>query len=224
MTSKPRIYLISGQGADSRLFRNLNLDSAFEIRHIDFETPKSGQDMQSYAHQISKQFDNASRKIIIGVSIGGMIATELSEILEPEMVIVVSSAKCRKEIPKRYRLLKFIPFHKVIPSRVIKTFAKLLQPLVEPDQNKESETFYQMLNDKDPKFLKRTINMIISWNRKNYSKDIIHIHGNRDNTIPIKCVKCDHIVEGGSHMMMLTRGSELSVLINKILEEERATT
>ena len=48
---------------------------------------------------------------------------------------------------------------------------------------------------------------------------IIHIHGNNDRTIPLKNVKCDHVIDRGSHMMTLTKGNEISRLLNEILKK-----
>ena len=59
--------------------------------------------------------------------------------------------------------------------------------------------------------------MIINWDRVNCSEKIIHIHGTKDHTIPIKNVPAHNIVIGGSHMMMLTRSDQISEIINNIL-------
>jgi len=95
--------------------------------------------------------------------------------------------------------------------------AQLMQPIVEPDRNKEKETFKAMLKDKDPDFLRITIDMILNWKREDYSDKIIHIHGDNDKTIPHRNVKYDYLIENGSHMMTLTRGEEISSLVIKLL-------
>ncbi|MEQ9188628.1 MAG: alpha/beta hydrolase, partial [Cryomorphaceae bacterium] len=95
---------------------------------------------------------------------------------------------------------------------------KRLQPIVEPDRKKEKETFKAMLDAKDPLFLKRTIGMIIHWERDTNTTEVIHIHGDRDHTLPIKHVEYDYLIKGGSHMMTLTRADELSQLLADILE------
>jgi len=84
-------------------------------------------------------------------------------------------------------------------------------------RRKEKETFKAMLDSKDPIFLKRTIRMIINWNRTTNSKNIIHIHGNKDHTIPIKNVEYDYLVNKGSHMMTLTKSDEVNDLLREIL-------
>lgn len=100
---------------------------------------------------------------------------------------------------------------------MIKWGAKKLQPLVEPDSKNDRQVFLDMLNDKDPQFLKRTIAMIIRWEREEYSNDIVHIHGDDDHTLPSKNVAYDYLIQDGSHMMVYTRADEISALVNKIL-------
>ncbi len=216
---RPIIYLIPGQGADSRLFKNLTLNFEYEKHYIKYELPEKGSTMRDYAIQLSNQIDRSRKIILIGCSLGGMLANEMIEFLDPEKVIIIGSAKSRKELPIRYRLQKYFPLYQLISGTIAKKGALILQPIFEPDRDKEEEIFVSMLKDKDPLFLKRTIHMIINWDRENYDERIVHIHGDKDNTIPIKNVNYDYKIKGGSHVMTLTRGEELSELINQLLEE-----
>ena len=165
----PNIYLIPGQGADKRLFNAFDLHLDHNVHHVPYHTPKKGDSMRSFAQQLSTHIDQSKPFILIGTSLGGMLATEMAEILNPEKVILISSAKNRTELPFSYRFQKQIPFYGIIPPSLIKWGAKIAQPLVEPDRNKEKATFKAMLNDKDPYFLSRTIHMIVNWNRLTYS-------------------------------------------------------
>ena len=216
---KHTVYLIPGQGADARLFKNLVLDTAFQVKHIQYFTPEKDWEMERFARELSKQIDTTKTFSIIGVSLGGMLATEMADFLNPEKVILISSAKSRKEFPGRYRFQKVVPVYWVIPGFAIKTGARILQPIVEPDRNKDKATFKSMLRNKDPHFLNRTTTMILTWKRVNYSDKIVHIHGDLDKTLPPRFVDFDYLVEDGSHMMVLTRGDLISELVNQILNE-----
>jgi len=107
--------------------------------------------------------------------------------------------------------------NRAIPASWFKGGALLLQPIVEPDRNKEKATFKRMLKSKDKIYMKRAVDMIINWQREIYNPNIIQIHGDHDNTLPIKNVKVTLIVEGGSHMMALTRGEVIGKLIREQL-------
>ncbi len=211
---KPVVYLIPGQGADYRQYKNLEIDTTFEVRHIEYFTPEKDWSMNDFARELAKQIDTTRQFSIVGVSLGGMLATEINTFLKPEKVIVISSAKNRNEFPFRYRLQKRLPVYKVVPPSLVKLGARILQPLVEPDRRKDNKTFNAMLNAKDPKFLWRTVKFIMEWERIENDEKIIHIHGDNDNTLPSRNINFDYLVEEGSHMMVLTKGVLISDIVN----------
>lgn len=213
-TKKKNIYLIPGQGADERSFKNLELDSSiFNLHYVKWIVPERKEDMKSYAKKLLQQIDTTKDYYLIGVSLGGMVSTEIMQISNPEKVIIISSAKCRNELPLRYRFQKIIPLYLLIPKRLLKWSSYIAQPLFEPDRKNEKETCVAMLKAKNPTFLKRTIGMIIKWNKTQADSSIIHIHGNKDHTIPVRNVKYNHLINKGSHMMILTRTKEIQEII-----------
>ena len=216
---KTSIYLFPGQGSDYRIFHELKWNKSYDIAYMSLPVPEKGESMKEYALRFVPLIDTTENYILIGVSLGGMICTELSDLLNPQKVILISSAKTTKELPARYTFNKSLKLNRIIPKKTVRNWALYLQPIVEPE-SKNDELFINMLGSKDPVYLKRTIDMIINWDRKQYNPQIIHIHGNKDNTIPIKNVKVDYIIEDGSHMMVLTRHEEINIILNKILEKD----
>ena len=120
-----------------------------------------------------------------------MLAVEMSEFLNPEKVIIISSAKSRRELPLGFRIQRKWPLYKILTPNIAKKGALIMQPIFEPDRDKEKETFVRMLKDKGPLFLRRTIEMILNWEREDAPQSIVHIHGSKDKTIPIKNVNYD---------------------------------
>src|ERR1035437_8398144 len=114
------VYFFPGQGSDERLFSKIKLDSNFRLIYIAYPVPEKRTTLKEYANVISKQIDTNQTYIFIGVSLGGMICTELADIFKPQKIIIISSAKCRKELPFRYRFQKTIPINKIIPGGLIK--------------------------------------------------------------------------------------------------------
>ena len=127
----------------------------------------------------------------------------------------------KHELPGRYTFQQHFRLNRIIPKRMTKGGARLLQGIVEPDRKHDKETFKDMLKAKDPVYLKRTVDMIINWERIAYSDKIVHIHGDKDHTIPIKNVQYEYLIEEGSHMMMITRAGEINVIIASILKPGR---
>ena len=212
-----KIYLIPGQGSDYRIFSKLDLPDKYDTINVKHIIPIKNETLCDYSNRISSQIDTTNKFALIGVSLGGMVATELADLLKPEVVILISSAKCRAEIPKRYRFMRKMPIYKIVPPKLYKLSSYLAQPIVEPDRKKEKDIFSAMLHDKNPIFLKRATQMIINWDREEFSSDIIHIHGNNDHTLPYRNIKADYTIKNGSHMMMLTNSKEINPLIINIL-------
>jgi hypothetical protein len=211
------LYLFPGQGSDQRLFKNLELPDGYKPVHISYPIPHKGEDMHTYAMRFLPEIDTTVPFVLLGVSLGGMICTELSDTLSPLRTILISSAKTYRELPGRYTFNKMVPLNRILPKGLIKAGGRMLQGIVEPDRKHDKETFVSMLKDKDPLYLKRTVDMITHWERSAYSPNIVHIHGNKDHTIPVKNVKVDYLVDGGSHMMVVTRADDINKLLEKIL-------
>lgn len=211
---KKNVYLIPGQGADYRLYKNLSLDSTqYAVHYIHWQVPSRRESLPEFARTLSAQIDTTQAFYLVGVSLGGMIVTEMNEFLNPEKTIIISSAKTRSELPFGYKMQKYIPLYAIVPKRFMKQSAFVAQPLFEPDRKLEKETCKAMLKAKNPTFVKRTVRMIMKWEREGYNSTIVHIHGDNDNTIPIRNVKYTYLISHGSHMMMLTRTAEIQQII-----------
>lgn len=216
--SKGTIYLFPGQGSDSRIFDSIVFDSSFKVKVIEYGTPDKGMSMSSFAQQLVQHIDTTENFILLGVSLGGMLCIEMSEVLHTMKTIIISSAKNCRELPIRYRFQKVIPIYKLVPKKMIFAGAKILQPIVEPDRKKNKMVFKSMLAAKDARYMKRTVGLIINWDRAQNSKEVVHIHGTKDHTIPLRNIKNPRtVVQNGSHMMTLTTAKEIQEIVNSIL-------
>ena len=210
------VYLIPGTGSDARLFDALNIEQSTEV--IEYEIPKKGETMADYARTLAQQIDTSRRFSIIGVSLGGMLAVEMSKYLPAEEVIVVSSAKTREELPTTYRFFQKVPIYHLIGGRTYKFFTRLFQPFYEPLSENDEIVWQAILEGKDPLFMRRAVPIIIEWENKSYDNErITHIHGTKDRTIPVKNVQNAILIEDATHMMMMDRAEEVSNLIRTVI-------
>lgn len=214
-----RIYLLPGQGSDKRIFNKINFDG-FDTIHLACLIPEKNETMQHYASRMMAQVDTTGSYSFIGVSLGGMISVEMAQLCRPEHVIIISSAKNKYELPRKYRFMQQIPVNKLFSGRLLRALGLVVQPVVEPDSMRERATFKSMMKNKNPLFLERGINMIIHWERTETDPRIIHIHGTRDHTIPFRRVDEVIKIKKGSHMMTLTRAEEVSHVIRAVIAAE----
>ncbi|HQV56104.1 MAG TPA: alpha/beta hydrolase, partial [Chitinophagaceae bacterium] len=84
-----KVYFISGLGADKRAFSFLDL-SFCEPIFIDWIKPVDNESLYQYAMRLKEQINEPS-PIIVGVSFGGMLATEIAKSDASAKVIIISS-------------------------------------------------------------------------------------------------------------------------------------
>jgi pimeloyl-ACP methyl ester carboxylesterase len=215
---KTVLYLIPGQGSDARIFKNWPIDTArWEVHILPQVLPPRNSTINEYAHLLAVQIDTTRPFAIVGISLGGMAATEMSQFLHPAAVVIVSSAKCRAELPGRYTWMSTLPVWRLFPPFVYKYGSFLAQNLVEPDRRHEKTTCNAMLKDKDARFLKRATGMIVNWNRTVCPAEVMHVHGASDHTLPIGHVQADITIKEGSHMMTITRGETVWASVEMLL-------
>ena len=216
---EPIVYLIPGAGSDGRLFKNLEIEG-FETKVLEYEVPGKGEDMHAYSMRIGQQIDPHRPFMLVGVSLGGMLAVELSKVYSPEKVVLIASAKERSELPGLYRVFRSVPLYKIMGGRFYIFWTKLFQPIVEPLEKEDQKLWQSMIDEKDPVFMKRATACIVEWENSEYDPDlVVHIHGTKDRTLPYKNIQNAIPIEGGTHIMTLTKGREISALINEILQE-----
>lgn len=216
------IYCLPGQGSDERIFKNLTLDTSFNIVCLQYTVPFKNETMTQYAERMSCMIDTTETFAVIGVSLGGMLACEMTRYVHPDKVILISSASSSEEIPSLYTFFDRYPLQRSLPAWIFKASTMVLQPLYEPDRRSERRTCNAMILDKNAEFMKQGVDMIAGWKRKeneNAGLPIIQINGDNDHTLPLENISADYIIPGGSHMMTLTRASEISAIINAELHK-----
>jgi hypothetical protein len=147
-----------------------------------------------------------------------MNAVEIGKFLKPQKIILISSAKCRKELPLRYKFQKVIPMYAIFSGRFYKRMANKARPVFEPDCRQYDSLFRAMIGRKNKDFMKRSIKMICRWNNKVIPSNVIHIHGTNDHTLPYRRIKNAVEIKNGSHMMVYTRADEITSLLNRELQ------
>src|SRR5689334_6902811 len=104
-----RIYLIAGLGADTRVYNNINLNDEHEVITVDWVEPNSKDTLVTYAQMLIYQYNIKPNSVLIGNSLGGIIAVEMAKLLPVEKVILISSIKTSDEAPLYFKLFRVLP-------------------------------------------------------------------------------------------------------------------
>ena len=208
------IYAIPGLGTTEKLYVNTKIKGV-EIIVLNWPTPEKNDTMESYARKFLPQINTNIPFCLLGVSFGGMICTELSKIISPKKIFLISSCKSRKELPWFIKTLKYIPLHRLISENQHRKMAYKGRWIIGFGKAYIPE-FLGMVNSMTKNYFKYCINIIVNWNNTTLQKNTIHIHGDNDILLWYKFVKPDYTISRGSHAMVVFQADE----INKIIEKE----
>ena len=78
-----KIYIFSGLGVDQRVFDKIDFGN-LDVEFIDWIEPLKNESLSDYAKRISQSLTD-SNPTLIGLSFGGMIAVEISKILQTKV-------------------------------------------------------------------------------------------------------------------------------------------
>ncbi len=210
------VYFISGLGADQRLLQYLNIPG-ISAHYIHWITPKKNESWSSYASRLLEQIDKP-RPILIGVSMGGMMAIEINKLIPVERTILISSSKTYHEIPFYFRFLKIFKAHRWLSYKLLTRLGLFAGDWLFGTRSRaESRLLKEIIHDIDETFFRWAWHRVALWKNEYIPDNVTHIHGNRDHMLPIWFIRADHIIEGGTHLMVLNQAEELSQLLADII-------
>jgi len=209
-----KAYCISGLGADKRAFDRLTLNE-LQLVHINWVEPKKNESLEGYALRLSQQMGKEEPFVLIGLSFGGMLATEIAKISSPEKTFIISSVVSRNELPATYRIIGKLKLHKLIPFGLVKRVRFMAYSMFGVKSSNVRKLLNQIINDTDTHFLTWAIEAILKWKNK-VKIDCVRIHGEKDRILPAPPITQTHIIPKGGHFAIVEQGR----LISKILDAE----
>jgi pimeloyl-ACP methyl ester carboxylesterase len=215
-----KVYLISGLGADSRLFKNVVLPAGYEAVLVDWLTPSYTDTLTTYAQKIINQYSINKDSIVIGVSLGGMISVEIAKKVKLDKVILISSIKTDTEAPWHFKFFRSLPVYKVIPGKLMTHVGFLIKPIFGNMNPDDLQLFKSMLSNSSPVFLKWAMRVALYWKNNVDFPNLYHIIGDNDLMFPYKNIKNPTaIIKGGTHIMVFDKADEINKLLAEILKK-----
>lgn len=215
------IYCISGLGADYRLFKNLAIHG-YNVVPLPWVPHTKDDTMSTYAMKMAAQIKEEN-PIILGLSLGGMLTTEIVRQMPVKKAFLISSAKTKNELGYSNDILRWVSKKDLVPSFMFNDPNFLQLHFLGAHTTEEKEFLRQIIRDADPVFVRWAINMLLHWESTTYPQGLIHIHGTDDKVIRSKNVRPTHWLEGGSHIMIYNRAAEVNKIIADCLTHANFT-
>jgi pimeloyl-ACP methyl ester carboxylesterase len=213
-----RIFLIPGLGADSRIFKNLSFDG-FEVINTDRIEPSKTDTLSTYAQSLTYQYNITKQSIVIGNSLGGMLAVEIAKVIPLEKVILISSIKTIDEAPWYFSIFRNVPVYKIIPGKLFTSVDFLLELIFGEMAKADKWLFKDMLKNSSPTFLKWAMGAVLNWDNKVIPANVFQIIGDKDLVFSYKRIKGAIIVKGGTHIMIFDKADEINKILKEILNK-----
>ncbi len=203
--SKIPVYLMPGLAASASIFERIDLPKdTFEVFLLEWFVPEKLENLQEYAKRMAKNVKH-KEVVLIGVSFGGILVQEMAQFLSVKKLIIVSSVKSNKELPRRMKLLKTTKAYKLLPTSLLGNIELLVKYAFGNVIKQRLKLYERYLHMKNKDYLDWAIEQVICWERVEVDLNVIHIHGDADEVFPSKNIKNFINVKGGTHLMILNR-------------------
>jgi pimeloyl-ACP methyl ester carboxylesterase len=209
-----KVYFISGLAADSRVFKYIQLPANCEAVFLEWIPPVKNESLQNYSLRLAEKIDVNEPFSIVGLSMGGMMASEIASRMNPVITILISSVPSSKHLPFYFKAANALKLHKAVPISLVKS-AAVVKRFFTAETDDDKEMVKQIIKDSDNYFIRWAMGAILNWKSEGIPDSYIHIHGTKDAVLPMRFTKPTHVIKKAGHLMIMTNADE----INKILAE-----
>jgi hypothetical protein len=210
-----KVYFISGLGADRSVFEGLDL-SFCEPVFLDWIKPYKKESLKDYALRLAERIHEPDATIV-GLSLGGMMATEIVKANPGMKAIIISSNRNSKEFPFYSRfLIRYLPLYKLANKGIMMLIFPIIAWIMGAKTKEQKKLLKGVIQRTNVPFVKWCIWTIANWKHTGIEPGVIHIHGTADKVLPYRYVNADHTIDKGEHLMIRQRAGEISVLLKKL--------
>lgn len=214
-----KIYCISGLGADHRFFTKLSIPG-YTLVPVPWVPHSEDDTLPTYAMKMYASIPE-EHPTIIGLSFGGMLATEIHKKVPQTRVMLVSSAKTKGELGYDSALLRWLSRAEVIPAAWFVDPNAFILFMLGAETDEEKAMFREMISAGDPSFVKWCAHAILHWENETVPEGLFHVHGTADRVIRPGNVQPDKWVKDGSHIMIYNRPEAVAQALADHLEITR---
>jgi pimeloyl-ACP methyl ester carboxylesterase len=212
-------YFIPGLGTDYRIFQKIvPLLSFEEVVYLDFRDDliRKGEGMADYAKRLLEELKpkENEKTVIIGLSLGGMMACELAKLIPNSKLILISTIKTKKESPAIFAFARKFPIYNFVPTWFSRNMVPIISRIARVTDKAGYHLYRAMLKGWSAKKLLWARHAAVNWKNTELPARFMHIHGTRDHIFPHKRISGFKVIEGGSHYMVMDRAEEIAEIIN----------
>lgn len=206
MDKKPPIIMLSGMGADARVFAK-QIEAIPQIVVPTWIDPLPKESLPSYAERFANTINPGQPCFIGGASFGGFVALEMIRHLDVKACLLVGSIRTPDELPKTIKALRKLPgVADAIPFEVATLLSKIVLVSTSISSSPHWSDLVSQLSESDAAFLRWACRATLEWRGASgiSNTPIYQIHGANDFVLPVKNTTPDVIVAGAGHALSMS--------------------
>ena len=203
-------------GADHRAFSYITLPKGFEAIHLPWIKPDKNEPLAAYALRLGGAINPSAPFMLVGLSMGGMMAVEIAKKFPPVCTVLISSIPQSGQLPGYYRLAAKLNLGFLFPPTLLKKIVGL-KKAVSP----ASKLVTDMFRDCDNEFFEWAMYAVPGWENHQVPQPLYHIHGKRDLVLPIRLTQPTQVVARAGHMLVMTHPAVVNAFLAGVLDAGR---
>ena len=185
------------------MYNTLSHKLDFEINFINWPAFNGEKTYAEVARKVIKDYGIENGDVIGGSSLGGMVALEIGQIVQPKATILIGSAVSRSEVQGLLTMIS--PLAVVTPIAVVQILA-----------GKQKSLVSTMFAEADTGFIRAMCSYLHRWPGYRGPMDSVHrLHGRRDHVIPCPTSGATVINDAG-HLVAMTHAGETAAFLSGV--------
>lgn len=194
-----RWFILPAMGANASMYDALRGELGFKINFINWPEYRGEKSYSEIARRVITENRIYDGDIVGGSSLGGMVALEIAQKIQPKAVVLIGSAIDTKEVQNLLSLLS--PLAVIIPISLVQVLA-----------GKHNNLVAQMFAKANPKFIRVLCTYLRLWPGVGRPSEIVfRVHGKKDRIVPCPKADCE-IIENAGHFIAITHLRETARL------------
>lgn len=175
--------------------------------------------MADYARRLAETVDRSSPFLLGGVSLGGMIAQEMAQVLKPAALLLIATCQSSESLPKFWQISGRLIHHS--PNWLVKLIshtASLMALACPASKFPHKRLYAQMLKEMPPSLLRWQCGAATSWRLSvPPTMPVFRLHGAKDIVIPLEKVNMNGadctVISDSGHFVSVMRAKQVNAWI-----------
>lgn len=215
MPKEPTLFLLSGMGADERVFA----EQIKALPHLvvpRWLAPETKESIAHYAERFAAQLKPGRPCFIGGASFGGFVALEMVPHLDVLGCFLIGSARSPENFPPAFRALRnlaraagAIPFEfaQLLSKAALLSSGGLL--------DQQATALLAQLAESDAAFLRWACRAVVAWDgpAEKCRVPLFQIHGAQDSVLPARLATGAELVPDAGHALSMSHPQAVTAFL-----------